>query len=81
MCIVGYSDNFQCGVFDLTGFWTLIIIRLTREPEGERASPDRRYVKLRNSRLLFQSQDGYFLFFMFRITTISMNLLPVLKID
>ena len=50
MCIGGYRDNFQCGGkcfgvlgtgdFYLTDFWTLVIICLTREPEGERASPD-----------------------------------------
>ncbi len=33
--------------------------------------PTRRNIKLRNSRLLYQSQDGYFLFFRFRIATIS----------
>ena len=33
--------------------------------------PIRRNIKLRNSRLLCQSQDGYFLFFRFRIATIS----------
>ena len=50
MCIGGYRDNFQrggkcfgvleTGDFYLTDFWTLVIICLTREPEGERASPD-----------------------------------------
>ena len=33
--------------------------------------PTRRYIKLRNSRQLYQSQDGYFLCVKFRIATIS----------
>ena len=48
-------------------------IYLTREPEGECKSPDPAKISklLRNSCQLPQEQDGYFLFFMFRIATIS----------
>lgn len=41
------------------------------------AHPTRRYSLAKNSRQLFQSQDGYFLFFKFRIVAISKAMLTI----
>ncbi len=63
----------------MTGLDISVIICLTREPEGERTSPDPAlYYAKSNSRLLFQSQDGYFLFFRFKIATISNPIVSII---
>ena len=66
----------RCGLFKLwlknAGIWHIIC--LTGQPEGECKSPDpaKIYNKtIKNSRLLCQEQDGYFLFFRFRIAIIK----------
>ncbi len=55
----------------MTNSIIILIIYLTRQPEGECHHPIWRKINLRNSRRLLQGQDGYFLCVYVKIATMS----------